>query len=287
MSHRIVDTSNPPENLNAAESATNSTQETPTPPPARKAVKGGVQSVERAFVLLEFMADRGGRATLSELAEMANLPMPTIYRLLRTLSGQGYVRQLHDRGYTLGPGLIRLGDIAGRQTGDVAEPQLRTLVAALGETANVAVLNGDMVVYVSQVPSPHSMRMFTEVGRRAHPSATGVGKAILAGLNQDQVRQIVATSGMPKSTHKSLSDLPSLEAELETIRAQGYAVDEEEQEVGVRCFAVEIKGAPLPMAVSVSGPVTRVHEEFAAKAVPMLQAAAGEISAALQRPGQH
>lgn len=286
MSHQIVDTSNASA-LNAADSATISTPETTSPSPARKSSKGGVQSVERTFVLLEFMADRGGSATLSELSEMANLPMPTIYRLLRTLSGQGYVRQLHDRGYTLGPGLIRLGDIAGRKTGDIAEPQLRTLVAALGETANVAVLNGDMVVYVSQVPSLHSMRMFTEVGRRAHPSATGVGKAILAGLDQDQVRQIVATSGMPKSTDKSLADLPSLEAELEKIRAQGYAVDEEEQELGVRCFAVEVKGAPLPMAVSVSGPVTRVHEEFADKAVPMLQSAAEEISAALQRPNQH
>lgn len=287
MSHQIVDTSNAPANLNPAESTTNSTLETTSPSTARKPTKGGVQSVERTFMLLEFMADRGGRATLSELSEVTNLPMPTIYRLLRTLTSQGYVRQLHDRGYTLGPGLIRLGDTAGRQTGDVAEPQLRNLVAALGETANVAVLNGDMIVYVSQVPSLHSMRMFTEVGRRAHPSATGVGKAILAGLDQDRVRQIVATSGMPKSTHKSLSDLPSLEAELDKIRTQGYAVDEEEQEVGVRCFAVEVKGAPLPMAVSVSGPVTRVHKEFADKAVPLLQSAAKEISTALQRPNQH
>src|SRR5699024_7765310 len=113
------------------------------------------------------------------------------------LAGLGYVRQLQDRGYTLGPGLIRLGDLAGRQIGDVSQPQLRSLVEDLGETANVAVLDKDMVVYVSQVPSSHSMRMFTEVGRRAHPSATGVGKAILAGLDEDRVRQVVASSGMP------------------------------------------------------------------------------------------
>lgn len=276
MSHQIVDASDAAPDLSAAEAGT-----------ARKPVKGGVQSVERTFLLLEFIADRGGRATLSELAQMANLPMPTIHRLLRTLSGLGYVRQLQDRGYTLGPGLIRLGDVAGRQIGDVSQPQLRTLVESLGETANVAVLDGDMVAYIAQTPSPHSMRMFTEVGRRAHPSATGVGKAILAGLADDRVRQIVTSSGMPKSTHKSLSDLPSLEAELQKIRSQGYAVDEEEQEIGVRCFAVEIKGAPLPMAVSVSGPTTRVNEEFAGRAVPMLQSAADEISTALQNTNQY
>lgn len=271
MSQQTVETPDAPDDLKPAE-----------PAAALKPTKGGVQSVERTFLLLEFIADSGGRATLSELSEMANLPMPTIHRLLRTLSGLGYVRQLQDRGYTLGPGLIRLGDVAGRQIGDVSQYQLRALVRNLGETANVAVLDGDMVVYVAQAPSPHSMRMFTEVGRRAHPSATGVGKAILAGLDDARVRRIVNSSGMPQSTPKSLTDMSSLEAELETIRRQGYAVDEEEQEIGVRCFAVEVSGAPLPMAVSVSGPTTRVNEEFAGRAVPMLQAAATEISAALR-----
>lgn len=270
MSHPVVDTPDAPAGPSVAATS-------------RKPVKGGVQSVERTFALLEFIADRGGRATLSELAEMANLPMPTIHRLLRTLAGLGYVRQLPDRGYSLGPGLIRLGDTAGRQIGDVSQPQLRTLVDALGETANVAVLDGDMVVYVSQVPSPHSMRMFTEVGRRVHPSATGVGKAILSGLSQERVHQIIASSGMPRSTPKSLTDVESLEAELEKIRAQGYAVDEEEQEIGVRCFAVDISDAPLPMAISVSGPTTRVNEEFADRAVPLLKSAAEDIWAALQR----
>lgn len=250
---------------------------------APKPAKGGVQSVERAFGLLGLIADAGGRATLSELAERAGLPMPTIHRLLRTLVGMGYVRQLQDRGYALGPSLIRLGDLAGRQLGDVVRPQLRHLVAELGETANVAVLDGDMVVYISQVPSPHSMRMFTEVGRRAHPSATGVGKAILAGLDPERARQIVTSSGMPTPTPKSIGDLPSLEAELDRIRERGYSVDEEEQELGVRCFAVEVAGAPTPMAISVSGPTTRVDEDFAGRAVPLLQAAAREIVEELSR----
>lgn len=250
-----------------------------TPP---QPAKPGVQSVERAFTLLGLIADAGGRATLSELAERADLPMPTIHRLLRTLVNIGCARQLQDRGYALGPTLMRLGELAGRQIGDIVRPHLRKLVTALGETANIAVLDGDMMVYAAQVPSEHSMRMFTEVGRRVHPSATGVGKAVLPSIEAERVAQIIHSSGMPQLTEKSITDFAELQAELERIRERGYAIDEQEQELGVRCFAVNIDGAPTPMAVSVSGPTSRLDDGFAERAVPMLQAAARGISADLK-----
>ena len=129
---------------------------------------GGVQSVERVFELLELITDAGGDVTLSELSSSTDLPLPTIHRLLRTLVSLGYIRQLPNRRYALGPRLIRLGEGANKQLGALARPQLKSLVDRLGETSNMAVLDSDMVIYVAQVPSLHSMRMFTEVGRRAH-----------------------------------------------------------------------------------------------------------------------
>src|SRR5690625_4843434 len=93
-----------------------------TPP---KPAKTGVQSVERAFTLLGLIADAGGQATLSELAERADLPMPTIHRLLRTLVNLGCARQLQDRGYALGPTLMHRGEHAGRQDGDTVCTQLQ------------------------------------------------------------------------------------------------------------------------------------------------------------------
>lgn len=249
--------------------------------PSRPA-RGGVQSVERAFDLLNLIADAGGHTTLSGLGAAVDLPMPTIHRLLKTLVGLGAVRQLPDRGYALGPGLIRLGNLAGEQLGAIARPYLRTLVQNLRESANVAVLDGDMVVYADQVPSQQQMRMFTEVGRRTHTHDTGVGKAILAGLPAEQVRRIVATAGMPTPTSHSIGTVEALEAELERIRQQGYAVDEQEQELGVRCFAVAVPEAPTPMAISVSGPTSRVDQKFADRAVPLLQAAAAKIAEELR-----
>jgi len=241
----------------------------------------GVQSVERVFELLELVTDAGGDVTLSELASSTDLPLPTIHRLLRTLVSLGYARQLPNRRYALGPRLIRIGEGASRQFGALARPQLKSLVDSLGESANMAVLDGNMIVYVAQVPSLHSMRMFTEVGRRAHTHDTGVGKAILAQLPDDTVRGIVARAGMPTPTEHSIGDVDELLAELGRIRERGYAIDDQEQEIGVRCFSMAVPDAPTPTAVSVSGPISRVDEAFGERAVPMLRKAAEAISAEL------
>ncbi|MGI9822684.1 IclR family transcriptional regulator [Agromyces sp. Marseille-Q5079] len=239
----------------------------------------GVKSVARVFDLLELIADAGGDVTLSELSTMAELPLPTIHRLLRTLVSLGYARQLANRRYALGPRLVRLGEVANRQFGQLAKPQLKDLVARLGETANLATIDGDQVIYVSQAPSPHAMRMFTEVGRRSGLHNTGVGKAILSQFDDDVVRDIVARTGLPKTTEHSIDSLDALLDDLHLSRERGYAIDDGEQEIGVRCYAMTVPGAPVPTAVSVSGPVARVDEAFAARAIPVLREVVQEIAA--------
>lgn len=243
-----------------------------------RAITNGVQSVERVFALLELIADSGGDMTLSELAVSAGLPVPTIHRLLRTLVAKGYIRQLANRRYALGPRLIRLGEGASNQMGALAGVQLRSLVDQLGETSNMAVLDSGMVLYIAQVPSKHSMRMFTEVGRRVHMHDSGVGKAILAQLDDDAVRVIVARAGMPTPTDRSIGNVDDLLADLNGIRERGYSIDDGEQEIGVRCFAMAVPNAPTPTAISVSGPVSRVDDSFATRAVPLLREAADIIS---------
>lgn len=240
---------------------------------------GGVQSVERVFELLELITSAREEVSLSELAEAASLPLPTIHRLLRTLVSLGYVRQLPNRRYGLGPRLIRMGEVASGQLGAWARPHLASVVEQLGETANMAILDGDMATYVAQVPSAHSMRMFTEVGRRVHTHASGVGKAMLAQLDDTQVRGIVTRAGMPTPTEYSIADVDSLLEDLSRIRDRGYSIDDNEQEIGVRCFAVAVPGMPSLTAISVSGPLTRVDDKFAERAVPILTRTAELISA--------
>jgi len=243
---------------------------------------GGVQSLDRAIVLLDLLADAGGEVGISRLAELSGLPLPTIHRLMRTLVTHGYVRQEASRRYALGPRLIRLGESAARQLGTWARPQLVELVAAVGETANLALLEGDDVVYVAQVPSTHSMRMFTEVGRRVFAHCTGVGKALLAQLPAETVQEILARTGMPAQTPHTLTDPATLLRELAQIRQQGYAIDDGEQEVGVRCLAVPVLGAPAMAAISVSGPAARLTDEVFDRIVPLLRRAAEQLGSSFR-----
>lgn len=248
-----------------------------TEEPAARAAPS-VRSLERAFDLLEHLADAGGQRALTELAEVSGLPMPTIYRLMRTLVNRGYVRQDASRRYALGPRLIRIGETAERLLGSWARPALAQLVDEVGETANMALLEGDEAVYVAQVPSRHSMRMFTEVGRRVRPHCTGVGKALLAQLPDTAVREIIARTGMPAYTEHTIVDPAVLMRELGRVRQRGYALDEEEQEIGVRCVAVPVAGTPTLTAISVSGPQARLTHEAIKDVVPIMQRAAGQLA---------
>ncbi|BBY30360.1 IclR family transcriptional regulator [Mycolicibacterium sediminis] len=242
---------------------------------------GGVQSVERAFELMELIGRAGGECSLTELSAESPLPPPTIHRLLRTLVGVGYVRQLPNRRYALGPRLIRLGVVANRQLGAVAGPVLQSLVDLLSETASLAVLDGDMVIYTGQVPSARLMRTSDEVGKRVGLHTSGVGKAVLAELDDARILKLVTQSGLPAPTTNSATTLSAVFANVERVRNDGYAIDDEELEIGVRCVAMAVPGAPTPMAIGISGPTTRVSKDMIARAIPALRNATGVISEAL------
>ncbi|BCB83882.1 IclR family transcriptional regulator [Phytohabitans suffuscus] len=220
-----------------------------------------VQSILRAFALLEALAAAGGTASVTELRDTARLPVSTIHRLLRTLVAAGYVRQEANRTYTLGMRAARLGEASGHLIARWATPHLQRVVDKLDESANLAKLDGLHVVYVAQVPGRHSMRMFTEVGRRAGVGTTAVGKAMLAQLPERRARTL---------SPESLWD------ELDQVRRDGFAIDDEEQERGVKCVAVALPPVDLavPMAVSISGPVTRMTDDLVRSAVPVLAGAA-------------
>lgn len=253
------------------------------PVPASSATQGGVQSVHRALDLLEQLGVHR-ESGLSDLAAATGLPLPTIHRLLQTLSDRGYVRRLPHRRYALGFGFVPLAAAAGTAIGVGADAVLARLVGEVGETANLAVLAGDRAQYVAQAPSAHSMRMFTEVGRLVELHSTGVGKALLARLDPDRVRRIAA-AGLPGHTPHTLTEPGALLADLDRIRKRGYALDEQEQEVGVRCVAVAGTGPAQWLAVSISGPLTRMTDELVARAVPLLTAAVGRLGPAESAAG--
>ncbi|WP_407940820.1 IclR family transcriptional regulator [Nonomuraea antri] len=218
-----------------------------------------MQSVERALDVLEALAEHGGEAGLSEIAARTGLPYGTIHRLLQTLLSRGYVRQESDRRYALGGGLVRLGGIAESMVAVWAQPYLSRMVELSGETANLAVLEGDFIVYVAQVPSPRRLRMFAEVGRRVLPHSTAVGKVVLAWRPAAEAVTVFERTGMPRRTPNTITDVAAMRTELDLVRSRGYAMDLGEEELGVHCLAVPVwDGDRVIAAMSVSGPAERI-----------------------------
>jgi IclR family transcriptional regulator, acetate operon repressor len=237
---------------------------------------GGVQSVHRALDVLEALSTAGGTASLGELAAACGLPAPTLHRIAATLADRGYLRHTPDRRYSLGSRLVPLGTDAHALLGQRALPVLRRLAEQTGESANLAVLTQGRAEYVAQAPGRHTMRIFTEVGNRVELHCTGVGKALLAAISPSRASQLIGTAPLTARTTTTITDPAALQAEIALICARGYALDEGEMEVGVRCVAVGMAGA-APMAVSVSGPAARMTDELVATVVTALRAATAEL----------
>ena len=242
---------------------------------------GSIQVLDRALGMLDVLASAPDGIGISELSARTGLPLPTAHRILRTLVLNGYVRRTPGRQYALGPALVPLGQAAASLLHHWAGPHLTRLVDELGETANMAMLEGDSVVYLAQVPSRHSMRMFTEVGRRVSPHCTGVGKALLATIPPEQAREILRRTPLERHTERTFTDLDALMAELARTRERGYAIDDGERERGVRCVAVALPGLPTPTAISVSGPASRLTLEDVPRIHPVLTDTAAAIAAEL------
>jgi len=245
-----------------------------------------VQSIERALDLLECLARSSGWVGISELSYATGQPVGTIHRLLKTLTAREYVvRDSRTRRYALGPTFRRLAG-TGLQTPDwtaIATPFLQELVEISGETANLAVLERNRAVYEAQAQPTRMVRMFTVLGNRMPLHCTGCGKVLLAYQPDSVVASIVAEEGLPRYTERTITDPGQLQQELEMIRHQGYAIDNGEQEEGVRCIAVPVYGSKgkVVAALSISGPSSRVDSRHIPTLLPHIKRISAAISSAL------
>lgn len=237
-----------------------------------------VNSVDHAIRLVELMANSAHALGVSQMAQSLGLPRATVYRLLRTLAQREWVNQ-DDKTYRLSLRLAGLFHGAGAGSQALAErltPLLHQLVNETGETAHFAALDGDRVVYLAKVDSPHPIRMFSQIGWRGPLHATGVGKVLLAWTEERLLSQ-VCERRLERFTPNTIVGKERLKAELAQIRKQGYALDDEELIDGLTCVAVPVmSGDEIRGAVSVAGPTARLgHPAALAK---ILKAAVKTVS---------
>ncbi|MBM7623917.1 IclR family transcriptional regulator [Sporohalobacter salinus] len=226
-----------------------------------------VQSVDRALIILEALANKGSPMTLSSLAEKIDLNISTVHRLLNTLRVRGFIEQEEDNGkYYLGLKTFEIGNAAKKNIDliTISKPYLQDLVDQCNETANLAILDKGQVVYVDQVASTNMVKMFAQIGSRGPAYCTGTGKALIAYEDPKRWADLFAEMEFQKFTDNTKVTPEILEKELKEIRQHGYAVDRGEMEEGVRCVAAPIKNheGDVIAAVSVSGPSIRMTEEY-------------------------
>ena len=248
-----------------------------------KGESGLVQSVERALDILDHVGGSAQGLSASELSRRTGLPYATVHRLIGTLVARGYVRQeSSSKTYALGPQMVIAGSRLTSLLGDWLRPYLTELMEFSGETANVAMLDDGYVNYIAQVESRNQLRMFTQVGNRILPHATAVGKVLLARRPRVEAEGNLSRLGMPARTENTITDLSRFLVELDRVSAQGYALDDEEGEIGVRCVAVALFGVgDMSTALSVSGPAGRMGAAVQARLVPKLHQVAAEIAVSL------
>lgn len=225
--------------------------------------RDGVQAVERSLSLLEKVVGAAGEIGVRELGQASGLPVGTTHRLLKALVNQGFVsRNPSTRRYGVGPTALALAAKIGssRSLTQLAQPYLQKLVELTGESANLAALDGEGIIYLAHVEAARTVRMFTKVGNRVPVHATGTGKAILASMTPEKRRLLLAGHRLKRYTPNTITDRRKLEAELELIRERGYAIDAGELEEGVHCIAVPVRdhGAEVTASISVSGPSSRL-----------------------------
>ncbi|GGB31897.1 helix-turn-helix domain-containing protein [Virgibacillus dakarensis] len=222
-----------------------------------------VQSVDRAIYILEKLKENPNGLGITELSVTLGVSKSTVHRLLMSLFKAGFVKQdpLTDK-YQLGLKCLELGDVVSENL-DVrknASPLLNELSFKTGETVHLVVMELNEMVYIDKVESPETIRMYSRVGKRAPMHCTGVGKVFLAHLPIDEVEKIITEKSMRKFTENTLITKEDLYAQLDIIRNRGYAIDDQEHELGVKCAAAPIMDSrgTIIAAISVSTPIMRL-----------------------------
>lgn len=249
--------------------------------PINAAAGGGIQSVARALSILELFDERRPSLSTNEIASLTGLNRGTAYRFCQTLRKLGYLEEIRQSTFRPGLKVLSLAQAAlgGRGLVDMAMPRLQSLRHDSGETVNMAMPDGDEIVYVARLLNDDLLALRLVVGSRLLMVPSSLGRAILAFLPEDEATDIVARSKLPKLTPHTTTDRKKLQAELKIVRERGYAFNNQEVAVGVRGIAAPVLGpGERPIAavnLSIARPVS--DEELSERLAPMLLATTREI----------
>ncbi|MBA4707153.1 glyoxylate bypass operon transcriptional repressor IclR [Aquitalea aquatica] len=265
--------------------------DSPPRTPTRKRAENGsastgqVQSLTRGLVLLERIAEAPAGIMLTDLSMQVGLPNSTTHRLLSTMQQMGFVQQTGDLGlWSIGVRAFTVGSgfLGSRDLSTLAMPVLRRTMEAAGETSNLVVFDTDawQSVVVGQVQCRELMRMLAPIGGRLPLHASAAGKAFLAAQDAEHLNRILQKTGLPHYTEHTITTPTQLKEQLLRIQQQGFAFDDGEHALGLRCVASCIydESGQAFAAISVSGPKSRIPDERITHLGSLIMQAASEIT---------
>lgn len=238
-------------------------------------------AVAKVVRVVEAITEHSG---VSEISRSTGLSTSTVHRIIQELVALGWVRGDGEHGYLPGVGLLTIAARADFEAGmPVIEPILKGLRDATTHTIHFALRQGDVAVYVSKVEGLRAYEMRSRVGLAIPLHSTGIGKALLAGLPEVEVRAVLERSGMPPMTSRTITDPDAMIQHLHTVSRRGYAIDDEENEEHTRCIAAVVRdhrGAAIG-GISMSAMAFEIDQQRAQQLAPLVMAAARNVSQAL------
>ena len=251
--------------------------------PLPDTAQGTVAALDRGLVVMQALAHEG-YLSLTDLSLKVGVPTSTVHRILMTLEKRGFAELSEDSNeWSVGIESFRVGNSYLERT-DLIESSrkaMRHLMEATGETANLAIADDGAVVFISQVESHNPIRAFFRPGTRGNMHASGIGKALLANMLRRDVEKILHSKGCPEYTEKTLTTPAELFQDLETTRERGWAFDDEERYVGMRCIAASIYNSygEAVAGISVSGPTFRFSDQLLSVIGDQVKDAAYQVTA--------
>lgn len=242
--------------------------------------------------MLEAAAQEPEGLSNAEISRKLQIPKSSASYILRTLETQGYLHRDGESGkYRVGLKILSLsrGALSGIDVREVALPIMRHLVEKTNLTCHLAILDGPEAVYIEKVEPTGFIRMDTWVGRRMRVHATSVGKALVAYIPPERLEKIISDQAMEKRTPKTITTLPRLLKELEKVRTQGYAVDDEENNLGARCVGAPVfnQQGMIEASLGLSGTINQVNGQSMPRIVEALKDSARHISMQLGYRAPH
>lgn len=245
-----------------------------------------IQTVVNALDILDYMQSRNGEVGVTEVGQALKMHKSNVSRLLSTMENKGYVKKDMQSGkYTLGMRIVELAKTKLDQMDlpSHARPFLEKLVEKTNETAHLAMIDQGRIIYIDKVDTPQTLMMRSKIGYRAFPHCTALGKAILAALPKEEVNALLQEQSIPRLTPNTITDPVALKDHLRTVQVQGFAIDDEENETGIRCAAAPIRDhtGHVVGAMSISAPTMRVSRQRIAEIGILVRDMCCKLSATL------